>query len=81
MSVPEFSDAPEGEYKRVDYFSADGARRLAKKIESAWRQAGHPEVRCTIELIDEKKPSLGYAVRSNLINGMPPSAQQLAAAE
>jgi hypothetical protein len=55
-----------------DRFTEAGAGVLARKIERFWRAKGHKNVRAWIEPIsgDFDKPI--FAVRSNLINGLPP---------
>lgn len=50
------------------------AMKVARKLMNYWRARGYPEV--VAELVEEPAGDHGAAwgVRSNLINGLPPSA-------
>ena len=69
-------------YKSTDFGSEDGARQIAGWIMAAWRAIGHPEVQAWVERepISLKTRSgkthqaTWYGVRTNLVNGLPPSA-------
>lgn len=61
---------------KADYFTAFGAGTLAKAIQLYWHKKGFPSVRA------ERVPIPGldtYAVRSNLVNGLPPTTHQAVA--
>ena len=47
------------------------ARALAMQIEGYWADRGHPNVMCRIEQFGKNGGPI-YAVRSNLIDGLPP---------
>lgn len=80
IEVPDFiQEAAEFE---EDLFTQHGAERLAVTIERQWAQAGHAGVKCRIEPMSVKARGRGtriYVVRSNLVNGLPPSRQVISA--
>lgn len=75
---------PRGE----DYFTSSGAIALMHAVEKYWFDRGHVDVLAWIEEVsmhtkadkaaredrnmDDRVPSRFYAVRSNLVNGLPP---------
>lgn len=75
MKIPAFCDVAK---VIPDHLTYAGAHRLAKSIEAAWKKCGH-EVRCEVYAIRNPKPEKNleyeyWAVRSNLINGLPQKA-------
>ena len=75
MKIPAFCDSAKG---FPDHLSYAGAHRLAKTIEKVWAKQGHA-VKCEVYSI--RNPSATkelereyWAVRSNLINGLPQKA-------
>ena len=62
----------------MDSLTKGGAAALAHRIEGFWRSKGHPEVRCMIEPIFgvAVSGSTPWAVRSNMVNGLPPRGAQ-----
>lgn len=54
-----------------DVSSETGANLLARKIEAYWRDRGYPGVTCRIEKT-RRSHYCEYAVRSNLMRGLPP---------
>lgn len=61
----------------VDWLSEKGASVLADRIHSYWLRRGH-DVKVWVELAEEARRDViknghgTYAVRSNLVNGLPP---------
>lgn len=63
---------------QLDLLSRQGAEALARDIELRWARAGHPDVRCRILPQSggrKVKEVTIHSVRSNLVNGLPPSAR------
>ena len=66
-----------------DQCSYEAAKRLAQQIQDYWANAGFPEVRCRVVQfetglirLDRPKGTTmreQFAVRSNLVAGLPPS--------
>lgn len=60
----------------TDMLSQAGAMQLAKRLERYWHERDYPAARFWIEPIQERFPKIGtyemYAVKCNLVNGMPP---------
>jgi hypothetical protein len=58
---------------RNDLLAFGGASGLARRIEDYWRKSGHDEV---VAWVEKVSPTFDgnevYAVRSNLMNGLPP---------
>jgi hypothetical protein len=53
-------------------YSREEAQLLASRIKGHWRQLGHAEVEAWVELaMTDKSGHQIFAVRSNLINGLP----------
>lgn len=56
-----------------DHFTFRGATKLAKTIEHYWHSRGHRNVTTWLhEFRYADLPSAQFAVRSNLLNGLPP---------
>ena len=54
-----------------EHLTHDGARQLAGRLTAYWRERGH-DVTAWTEVVTEGRDKLRvYAVRSNLINGLP----------
>lgn len=49
------------------------ARKQAESIEAFWRDGGYPQVRAWVEAQSIGKDGKVFCVRSNLVNGLPPS--------
>lgn len=76
IRVPPFAQGATGVLARL---TADESRRWLKAtIESAWRAAGHSDVLVTVEPGSMIRTSnfVTSIVRSNLMNGLPPSLWQ-----
>jgi hypothetical protein len=76
MRLPPFHRGPV--QNGADYSSEAGAEQLARMIEQAWHARGYPEVKAWSERVNlgprVKHGAAFYAVRSNLISGLPPPA-------
>ena len=61
--------------KALDLMTVAGAQEIRDKIRSYWREKGHYDVSC--DVIDGIKSDIPHhpiaVVRSNLVNGLPPS--------
>ncbi len=58
----------------ADYCSREGASRLKAKIELYWRERGHEVTVSVFEMgFHPATRSVRFDVRSNLLNGAPPS--------
>jgi hypothetical protein len=69
-------------YLEQDCLTYRGATVLAKKIERYWHARGHHSVTAWIhEFRYADIPSAQFAVRSNLINGLPPKTYRDAKAD
>lgn len=61
------------------FVTRKGAQFIAEKIESYWHRRGHTEVVVRIIPVtapdkrEKGEPATLYVVRSNLVNGLPPS--------
>lgn len=66
------------ERKFRDHCSERGARRLAEQIEKYWMLRNH-RIKAWVTIVDETSGSEQpiYAVRSNLVNGLPPAMTQI----
>lgn len=51
----------------MDYYTKHGAGVLADTITRYWADRGHPQV-----YAERYQDGLGWFVRSNLVNGLPP---------
>lgn len=60
---------------RLDSFTATGAKRLADTIRAYWQARGHTVgTRCEMFHSGRRhRPDWLHAVRSDLVNGLPPS--------
>ena len=62
----------------TDHCSEAGARALGKRITAYWADLGYPGVVCLIQAMQPRGSTMrdeyrrGYALRSNMINGLPP---------
>jgi hypothetical protein len=56
------------------YLTQEGEQALAAAITDYWRDRGHRDVKCRVEQQKTHHASPVSVVRSNLINGLPPSA-------
>ena len=72
--VPKFVDMTRRKPLGIDPMSASGAEHISRRIEDAWVSCGEIGVKCRLEMMPSflyrGKPT--YAVRSNLVNGLPP---------
>lgn len=53
-----------------------GAQQIARRIVRFWRDRGHTNVRAEVVRVSsegQRDVALRYDVRTNLVNGMPPS--------
>lgn len=61
---------------RLDYLTHEGSIVLANRISAHWQAKGFPIVRAApvriLENIDPTDKRAVYAVRSNLVGGLPP---------
>ena len=74
MSIPPFDPVPPVLDIRVaDSLTEAGALRLKGIIERAWRRCGHTNVKAAVEKIVSSRGNY-WAVRSNLVNGLPPNS-------
>jgi hypothetical protein len=54
-------------------YSREAAALLASQIKDYWRQRGHAEVETWVQLaLTDKSGHQIFAVRSNLVRGLPP---------
>lgn len=60
------------ERKTPNYAAQPAAQALAERIETYWRVAGHPAVRVWLSQYNERGDRVAWAVRSNLVDGLPP---------
>jgi hypothetical protein len=75
---PIISDGHQKTIEQTDWSTAEGAQKLAQKIEHYWHQAGHHNVRAWVERVPSRKGQSYHAVRTNPIGGLPPKADALA---
>lgn len=54
-----------------ELLNRDGAHRLRSRLERYWHDRGFDHVEVTVVAMNYKRFAL-YAVRSNLVNGLPP---------
>lgn len=78
MMVPAWFPGPASDHKhQTDFGTESGARRLCEMIMQRWRACGHGDVIAWPERLPQPGPRIEkvrFAVRTNLINGLPPSA-------
>lgn len=55
-----------------DYATQSAAQQLAARITAYWHAAGYPAVRVWLSPYNERPLQTSWAVRSNLISGVPP---------
>jgi hypothetical protein len=74
--IPPFTIGKAEEYHHMDFLTETGAWKLARVVEDAWRKAGHDNVFAYVEPISasrvRKGDRLNYAIKTNLVNGLPP---------
>lgn len=72
MKIPEFykGDRTKNHGRRQSFHVN---REMADKAEATWRKLGHDNVLFYVTSID---PGGIYAIRSNLVNGLPPKGAQ-----
>jgi hypothetical protein len=83
MKVPPFRTLRVTEYESRDWSTKDGASELALRIMAAWRAAGHERVVAwpeRITRVDPRVEKAHFAVRTNLVNGLPPGLAEPRAA-
>jgi hypothetical protein len=58
-----------------DHCSAYAAGLLAVRLEQFWTERGYPKIRCEViqTTSSEVKYLAAYGVRSNMVNGLPPT--------
>lgn len=56
----------------LDNLTRAGADELAQKLDRYWHSRGAKHVRHEVIKIDDQRGQGVFAIRSNLINGMPP---------
>lgn len=64
------------EYRELDFTTQSGSEYLCQRIERVWRALGYTDVRVWTERSsyqDSKRDKARFDVRTNLINGLPPS--------
>lgn len=74
MKVPEFFAGDEQTKEQGDNRRRVHYEDLAKRAEVSWHSLGHRNVRFWVETDANKRGTI-HAIRSNLVNGLPPRVE------